>query len=360
MSRPLRILFAPNSLTQFYPGILDFRPLGGTETGIIRLAEALSRMGHDISIYQDNEYPPPPIGPKYLSKADLSNAGHFDAVIVVRGLLGLFNFWHGTKKFFWTTDAPSSQSSYGLGDKRFYNMVDGVFLLSQWHVDTMCETSNLPLEKTHILPNGVVPEYFYGEEERHPKRLIYSSSPHRGLIHMRPIFIELKKRHPDLELHVFSSTNRYRYGYAHTTAPEDFPFLEPLRNLPDCYLHGSVLQKQIAREFMKSSILIYPCNFEETSCITIMEAMAGGAAIVTSDYGALKETVGDAGIVIKETAGSAKFFERFIEETDKLLSNPQLIHGFGSKGKERAKLFNWDLTAQNLVDYFQKTHYLGR
>jgi glycosyltransferase involved in cell wall biosynthesis len=360
MSRPLRILFAPYALKQFYPGILDVRPLGGTETGIIRLAEALFRLGHDVSIYQDNEYPPQLSGPKYLSAADLSVAGHFDAVIMIRGFLGFFNYWNAKKKFFWSTDSASAEISYGIGDKRFYDKVDGVFLLSQWHVDSLSEASNLPKSKTHILSNGIVPSHFEGVEVRHPKRLIYSSSPHRGLTYMSFIFKELKKLHTDLEFHVFSSTNRYRQDYTAEIEQEDRLFLDPLRNLPGCYLHGSILQKDLAREFMKSSVWIYPCNYEETSCISAMEAMAGGCAIVTNDYGALKETIGNAGIIINETQKSPQFLQKFVEETDRLLCNPQLREELGQKGKERAKLFNWDLSAKNMVEYFEKVHHLGK
>ncbi len=241
-------------------------------------------MGHDVYIYQDTEFPrnPDSQGPHYISIREFVEIESFDAVIVIRGMLELFQDWKAKKHFLWLSDSYKSLKTYGIGDKRFAARLDGLFLLSQWHVDTLCKSSGFPKDKTWIVNNGIYPEYFLGKEVRHPKRLIYSSAPDRGLFYMPHIYEELKKRHPDLELHVFSSLDKYftgwSRGYRHN---ENVKLYEKLRSMPGCILHGSILQKDLSREFMRSSILVYPTNFEETSCITAIEAMAGGCAIVT-------------------------------------------------------------------------------
>lgn len=361
MPRPLKILFVPAQCSTFFSSILDFRPLGGTETGIIRVSNALHEMGHEVYIYQKTEYPPNKEGPQYIGPREFETIKEFDAAIIIRGWSELFGNWKAKKLFLWSTDAYRSLKSYGIGDKRISDKVDGLFLLSRWHQETMCRASGFPIEKTWILNNGIHPDYFAGTEVRSPKRLIYGSAPDRGLVYMVDIFTELRKRHPDLEFHVYSSLDKYFSGWTRGYKSEENILLyHSLKNIPGCYLHGSILQRELAREYMKSTLLVYPSNFEETSCITAIEAMAGGCGIVTSDLAALKETIKGAGIFIRPQAGTPEYLHNFIEATDNLIKNPKKIEELSVTGLKRAKQMTWSHTAKNLADYLVNYHHLGQ
>lgn len=358
MQKPLKILFVLSGCTPIYPQILDYRPLGGTETALIRISEELHKMGQHVFIFQETELEPTKEGPCYISKREYQNIRSFDVVVSIREWYELFKPWPARKFYLWLSDCARSLKSYGIGDKRIVKKVDGLILVSEWQRKTICKDSGFPKKKTTIVPNGVNLDFFEGSEKRNPKRLIYSSAPDRGMIYLPSIFSELKKRHPDLELHVFSSFDRYYAGWTpgfNPSAPgENFKLYEPLTKLPGCTIHGSVLQKQLAREFLKSSILLYPCNYEETSCITSMEAMAAGCAIVTSDLAALKETVGEAGILIKERLGSEDFIKAYIEATDSLLKNPKKLKLLSEEGRNRAQSYSWKHSARAMLDYFVK------
>lgn len=352
----------PIRCAPFYSTILDYRPLGGTETAIIRISDELAKMGHEVYIYQETEFPPnpDPKGPHYISIREFVDMDSFDAAIVIRGILEIFKDWKAKKNFYWFSDSYKSMKTYGVGDKRLAERADGLFLLSQWHVDTLCKSSGFPKDKTWIVNNGIHPQYFLGSEVRHPKRLIYSSAPDRGLVYMPRIYEALRKRHPDLELHVFSSLDKYFTGWSRGYRQnENVKLYETLASMPGCTLHGSILQKELAREFMKSSILVYPSNFEETSCITAMEAMAGGCAIVTSNIGALKETIQGAGVFIESKPGSDEYIDRFIEETDRLLNNPQRIQELAAVGLKRAENLTWEQAAKNMANYLINFHHLN-
>jgi glycosyltransferase involved in cell wall biosynthesis len=79
--------------------------------------------------------------------------------------------------------------------------------------------------------------------------------------------------------------------------------------------HGSVPQAQLAQQLAGVSILAYPNTYNETSCIAVMEALAAGLLVVTSDLGGLPETCGGwARLVLPIGAGrSREEFERDFE-----------------------------------------------
>lgn len=356
----MKFVFFAVDCPPFHAKTLEERPIGGTATGVIRLSEILHSLGHEVFVVTSFDNPPSFQGPKYIDINQAQNLEPVDVLIVIRGWARVFYppFIRSKKSFFWTGDSYDSFLTVGIGDRRVINHYDGLFPVSNWHAETLCKSSGFPLMKTWILRNGIHLPYFSGQEIRKRKRLIYTSLPHRGLVLLPHIIKELKKKHPTLELHVFGSFDRnvplWQPGIR--MDPYFESTLSDLRSIEGCFFHGSISQKELAREFMKSSILAYPCNFEETSCITAMEAQAAGCPIVTSDIGALKETVGEAGILIKEKPGSEEYFHQYIARTDELLTNDALLQKLSKIGQERAQKFSWEKTAESLLTYLKIYH----
>jgi len=353
----MKIVFIANKCLPFHARSLDEKPLGGTETAVIRLAEELHKRGHSVRVYTTHEKPPQS-EPVYVSLADLQREKDVDALISVRDWVPLLVALPSKKRFFWTGDSFDQIQNFGLGDRRIAARIDAFLAVSAWHAATLCSQSGFPLEKAWVLRNGVHLPYFRGSEERQRKRLIFSSTPYRGLALVPRLFRAVKEKHPTAELHVFSGFEVYGGAQAYEErAVKQFEALkQELQQIPGCILHGNTLQKDLAREFMKSALLFYPNVFAETSCITALEAQAAGCAIVTSDLGALRETVGEAGVVIKGPPGSDGYNQQFIAACDKILSDDGYFNSLSQAGLKRAKEFGWDSIAERFESYLQKMH----
>jgi glycosyltransferase involved in cell wall biosynthesis len=68
---------------------------------------------------------------------------------------------------------------------------------------------------------------------------------------------------------------------------------------------GSIGQAALAEQLQSTAALAFPSTFAETSCITVLEAMAVGAAVLTTRLGVLPET----------TAGHAELIDWQADKT---------------------------------------------
>lgn len=351
----MKIVFFPSGCLPFHAKTLEERPLGGMETAVIRLAEALQKLDHRVLIISgiDN---PPLSHPLYLPMRAVNDVGPADVLIAVREWKPLLVNMEARQRFIWTGDSYDQPQTVGIGDTRLIETIDRLLPVSNWHGARLCEESGFPREKVWVLRNGIHLPFFAGEEPRHRKRLIYSSTPYRGLALLPSIFVELKKKHPELELHVFSGYKVYegKDGYADSAVKNYEELIGRLSKLPGCVIHGNVKQEELAREFMRSTVLAYPNTFEETSCITAMEAQAAGCAIVTTAMAALPETVGNAGVLIRRAPGTIEYQQDFVSAVDRILSDDAYFNQLSSIGREQAKRFDWNFVAREFSAFLSQ------
>ena len=105
---------------------------------------------------------------------------------------------------------------------------------------------------------------------------------------------------------------------------------------------GYVPDEDLPGLYSGATFFIMPSLFEGFG-LTVLEAMACGAPVITSYAGALPEVAGDAAVQVDPTS-----VEGMAEAMRTLLMDEGLRYRLGKKGMARAGLFSWEGSAQRI------------
>lgn len=198
-------------------------------------------------------------------------------------------------RIFWAHDLPNDPESAHLannGWEKFHKIV----FVSHWQQQAYINYFGIPWSKTVVLKNAVEPSKFETIDKLREKyeqpgqiRLVYHTTPHRGLNILFSVFSELAKKY-DIHLDVYSSFEIYGWKERDEEYKELF---DMIKQHPQITYHGSKPNEEVRRALEKSHIFAYPSIWPETSCIALMEAMMSGCICVHPDFAALPETAAD-------------------------------------------------------------------
>jgi glycosyltransferase involved in cell wall biosynthesis len=294
------------------------RPLGGSQSALAYLAAEVARRGSRVTLYSGTSRPGEVMGVTCVSTQNIPGGSlgqPFDAFIVLNGPgeLGAQLRPHlapTTPLVLWTQHAADQPAMQHLHQDEARQAWDAIACVSEWHRATMIGHYRLDPARVFVLRNAIAPCFeglFSSRDELAQAKgsrpvLSYTSTPFRGLNVLIHVFPEVHREFSTAELHVFSSMKVYQQeeaGDAHA------PLYHQCRHMPGVRYVGSLPQPRLAEELKPASILAYPNTFAETSCIAVMEAMAAGLLVVTTDLGALPETTMGFGALVSPGAGPA-------------------------------------------------------
>lgn len=182
-----------------------------------------------------------------------------------------------------TWDDPESQK---LSDSKFRTQFAKLVFVSNYQQATYNIGLGIPYSEGVVIQNAIEPI----PEHTKPSgtiRLIYHTTPHRGLELLVPVFEKLCQDIPDIRLDVYSSFKMY--GWA--LRDKEFQHLfDRLNSHPNAMYHGFKPNAVIREALQQAHIYAYPNIWPETSCISVIEAMSAGCEVVCSSFGALPET----------------------------------------------------------------------
>ncbi len=294
------IAFADFGALQYDVSTPGVQPMGGSESGLCYLAVELAKRGQRVVVLNNAPARRVISGVEMLPRKSIADdylqaAGH-DALIVLNGPAEASALRHElppkTTLAMWTGHDCDIPAITDLAKPEIRTGWDKIVCVSDWHRQRYLDVFNARPERVEVRRNAIGPFFQslftdlddLGRHKAGPRRLAYTSTPFRGLDTLVDVFPRLAA---DCRLEIYSSMKVYGLPQ------DDLRFAaiyEQARRTPGVSYVGSVPQPDLARSMRRVSILSYPNTYPETSCIAVLEALAAGALVVTSDLGALPET----------------------------------------------------------------------
>jgi len=116
----------------------------------------------------------------------------------------------------------------------------------------------------------------------------------------------------------------------------------------DVIFTGYVPDEDLIMFYNATEFFIYPSLYEGFG-IPVIEAMACGCPVITSNISSMKEISGDSAILVEP-----QNVENITTAIKKLLKNKSLRKELSKSGIERAKFFTWKITAEKTLDVYNK------
>jgi len=192
-------------------------------------------------------------------------------------------------RVYWLHDLPEDPETNHLKDinsrKKFHKLV----FCGNWQYSRYQQVLGVPYDRQSVVMDTPIDPLPKTEKNFDTIRLIYTSTPQRGLEILVPVFEALANKHKNIHLDVFSSFKIYGWG----ESDQHFENLyNRIRNHPQMTYHGFAPNEIVREYLLKSHILAYPSIWLECNSRSVIEAMSGKLLCVHPNYGGLVDTSG--------------------------------------------------------------------
>lgn len=339
--------------------------IGGSETSIVEMSWRLAARGHEVIVYA-------PI--KKTTKRDWRGTKWYryeKADFKLKGVWILYRCPDVVDKF----SKRKDQTLWLLWQDWDYPQLNRKRIIGVDKHITLCKSHGLYMLKRYpvgkrlwLSSNGIKKELIEEVEKenikRKPHRMMYASSPDRGLKQALLVFKKAKEYVPDLEFHAFygfDNLDKLIKGQPNSSLAKNKDEIMELLKQDGVHFHGRINQIDLMREWFKTGIYIYITDFFETSHISGMEAQACGAVPVFSPIFAQKENI-KFGIGVEGKSNEALTIARAAAEVVRLCLVPNLQESIRPEMMKWARdrfywevfVTQWILEAQSKRSEFKK------
>lgn len=252
--------------------------------------------------------------------------------------------------------APTPLKYYQNYFHQFAQYPERIVTVSEFSKNDISNLYGVDKEKIDVVYNGSNTLYRpLTDDEKQQTREKYSSgNPYFlfvGLVHKRKNLQRILEafdrfKEQDQEQYKMVVVGELKYMDAETESS-----YERMKYKDDVYFLGRKPIDELIMITGSASAMVYTSLFEGFG-IPIVEAFQAETPLITSNITSMPEIAGDAALIVNPYE-----VEEIADAMLKMSKEPELVKQLIEKGKERATLFSWDLTAERVWQSIEKVLY---
>ena len=242
-----------------------------------------------------------------------------------------------------------------MNDLSFVDNIDYFVYVSNWNHEKFREHFNTPADKSLVIKNATRAFTPKLKSKTSKLKLIYTSTPWRGLETLLMAFATLNR--DDVELDIYSSSMIYGDSFHSLYGDKYTMIFDYAKSLPNVNYMGYASNAGIRRAVENAHIFAYPCTFEETSCMSAIEAASAGCQLVTTNFGALYETCADWATYVPYNQNHRKLADEYAKVLNTVIDNYWQEENQNKLIAQVAyynKFYSWEIRANEWRNFFDR------
>jgi glycosyltransferase involved in cell wall biosynthesis len=323
---------------------------GGSRAGYMGLVRAMGRRGdYDVTAFSTFNRPKEVVeGVTYQRLDDKRGLGEADVVLAYYDVRPLLTVPYGPLRI---------GSHHTLHPYVAWPVIDLNTAPSQWALDFLKRTYR-PLSRWELLPNAVE-GLDHVKWQPVPGRVIYQTSPDRGLHVLLGLWPEIIRRVPHATLHVTGTPEAMVRGYGDPMfrGSDEARMAQQLadgmlaaQKAGGVEFLGRVTKKRMLEELSQASVAAYPFELwspSETFSISVLESHVIGVPVVMAPADALGDIWGRSGCIV--TPDPVRHHKpEFVDAVVQALTDNALAKSVSEVQRTFSSQFTFDKAAEAL------------
>jgi len=240
-------------------------------------------------------------------------------------------------------------------NKANHHRYDWYVFNSHWNHEKFRMMFGLPTEKCIVIKNGVDEiEQSEPYQKGQPIKIIHQNTPWRGLSVLLGAMQLIKN--PLITLDVYSSCEVYGKDFMEKNDHNYKALYDQAESLPNVNYIGYKSNEYIRENIKNYNMYVYPSIFEETSCISLLEAMSAGLYSIVTNYGALFETGAEFPMYIPYDSDYKALAEKFaygIDAAAETLHEKVIQDHLTTQSSYTQRFYSWNKQASSWTRFLQ-------
>ncbi len=257
---------------------------------------------------------------------------------------------------FWNQHFVNQKEIMNFKDKAYLDRLDYIVFNSNWNFEKFQYQFKVPESKCLVIRNAVE-KINTVKKSKEKIKLIYHSTPWRGLRLLVNVFKKIKKK--NIELDVCSSTEIYGKKFFDSHNKKYLELFDECKKIDNLNFYGYKKNNEILEMLKNSHIFSFPSIWPETSCIAAIEALSAGCDMVSTNLGALYETCTPFATFVNFDSNLENLEKKFIyvlsEKIEKYWDEKNQLK-LDLQVKTFENLYSWDVRKNEWIDFLIKSN----